>query len=119
MPLGGLTFAKRRPMRPALARSGGASPGGGIGRRAGFRCQWLNGREGSSPFLGTIVSQIPKGSPDSTSTIKRSANALALFFDGMAKVIAGDGIHHGGHQLIGLRGRAALGFTHIVRGLFL
>ena len=28
-------------------------PGGGIGRRAGFRCQWLNGREGSSPFLGT------------------------------------------------------------------
>ena len=29
-------------------------PGGGIGRRAGFRCQWLNGREGSSPFLGTI-----------------------------------------------------------------
>ena len=22
-------------------------PGGGIGRRAGFRCQWLNGREGS------------------------------------------------------------------------
>ena len=30
-----------------------AGPGGGIGRRAGFRCQWLNGREGSSPFLGT------------------------------------------------------------------
>ena len=30
-------------------------PGGGIGRRAGFRCQWLNGREGSSPFLGTIL----------------------------------------------------------------
>src|SRR5579863_10637371 len=29
-------------------------PGGGIGRRAGFRCQWLHGREGSSPFLGTI-----------------------------------------------------------------
>ena len=28
-------------------------PGGGIGRRAGFRCQWLHGREGSSPFLGT------------------------------------------------------------------
>src|SRR6201996_6461780 len=30
-------------------------PGGGIGRRAGFRCQWLNGREGSSPFLGTTL----------------------------------------------------------------
>lgn len=28
-------------------------PGGGIGRRAGFRCQWLNGRGGSSPLLGT------------------------------------------------------------------
>src|SRR5678816_2314631 len=37
-----------------LARSDGSGPGGGIGRRAGFRCQWLNGREGSSPFLGTI-----------------------------------------------------------------
>ena len=31
----------------------GPGPGGGIGRRAGFRCQWLHGREGSSPFLGT------------------------------------------------------------------
>src|SRR6185437_2097302 len=38
-----------------LARSDGSGPGGGIGRRAGFRCQWLNGREGSSPFLGTIL----------------------------------------------------------------
>src|SRR5436190_5963892 len=41
------------PYGSALARSGGSGPGGGIGRRAGFRCQWLNGREGSSPFLGT------------------------------------------------------------------
>src|SRR3954468_21481001 len=38
----------------AASRSDGRGPGGGIGRRAGFRCQWLNGREGSSPFLGTI-----------------------------------------------------------------
>src|SRR5687768_12460931 len=37
----------------AASRSDGRGPGGGIGRRAGFRCQWLNGREGSSPFLGT------------------------------------------------------------------
>ena len=29
-------------------------PGGGIGRRAGFRYQWLNGRGGSSPLLGTM-----------------------------------------------------------------
>src|SRR6185436_11816561 len=28
-------------------------PGGGIGRRAGFRCQWGNTRGGSSPLLGT------------------------------------------------------------------
>ncbi len=28
--------------------------GGGIGRRAGFRCQWPQGRAGSSPVLGTI-----------------------------------------------------------------
>src|SRR3546814_12599378 len=31
-------------------------PGGGIGRRAGFRCQWPQGRDGSSPFLGTLCS---------------------------------------------------------------
>src|SRR5512143_275174 len=30
-------------------------PGGGIGRRAGFRCQWGNTRGGSSPLLGTTV----------------------------------------------------------------
>jgi hypothetical protein len=29
-------------------------PDGGIGRRAGFRCQWPLGRGGSSPLLGTI-----------------------------------------------------------------
>ncbi len=28
-------------------------PDGGIGRRAGFRYQWPQGRGGSSPFLGT------------------------------------------------------------------
>ena len=28
-------------------------PGGGIGRRARFRCEWLCGRAGSSPVLGT------------------------------------------------------------------
>src|SRR5690242_14140975 len=44
---GGLTSGR-------VIRSNRATcPGGGIGRRAGFRCQWLNGREGSSPFLGT------------------------------------------------------------------
>jgi hypothetical protein len=31
-----------------------ACPGGGIGRRAGFRCQWGRLRGGSSPLLGTI-----------------------------------------------------------------
>src|SRR3954451_6165053 len=41
----------KRPTGPYTAPP---CPGGGIGRRAGFRCQWLNGREGSSPFLGTI-----------------------------------------------------------------
>ena len=35
-------------------------PGGGIGRRAGFRCQWPKGCEGSSPFLGTIPFPILK-----------------------------------------------------------
>src|SRR5947199_6608713 len=46
-----------RPMRPPFARPGvtPAGPGGGIGRRAGFRCQWLNGRGGSSPLLGTTL----------------------------------------------------------------
>ena len=29
-------------------------PGGGIGRRAGFRCQWPKGRGSSSLLLGTI-----------------------------------------------------------------
>src|SRR5690606_4374416 len=29
--------------------------GGGIGRRAGFRCQWGQLRGGSSPLLGTIL----------------------------------------------------------------
>ena len=28
-------------------------PGGGIGRRAGFRCQWPQGRGSSSLLLGT------------------------------------------------------------------
>ena len=28
-------------------------PGGGIGRRAGFRCQWGQPRGGSNPLLGT------------------------------------------------------------------
>src|SRR5580658_9515160 len=32
-----------------------ARPGGGIGRRAGFRCQWCNSRGGSSPLLGTSL----------------------------------------------------------------
>ena len=36
------------------------SPGGGIGRRAGFRCQWLNGRGGSSPLLGTISRRLSR-----------------------------------------------------------
>ena len=29
------------------------SPGGGIGRRARFRCEWFCDRAGSSPVLGT------------------------------------------------------------------
>ena len=33
-----------------------ACPGGGIGRRAGFRCQWPQGRGSSSLLLGTIFS---------------------------------------------------------------
>src|SRR5262249_32682056 len=40
-------------IRSNRPRAATACPGGGIGRRAGFRCQWLHGREGSSPFLGT------------------------------------------------------------------
>ena len=38
---------------PSIRTNRPQCPGGGIGRRAGFRCQWLHGREGSSPFLGT------------------------------------------------------------------
>lgn len=30
------------------------SPGGGIGRRARFRCEWFCDRAGSSPVLGTL-----------------------------------------------------------------
>ena len=30
-------------------------PGGGIGRRARFRCEWFCDRAGSSPVLGTLV----------------------------------------------------------------
>jgi hypothetical protein len=30
-----------------------SSPGGGIGRRAGFRCLWPQGRGSSSLLLGT------------------------------------------------------------------
>src|ERR1700679_4015268 len=41
------------PSRPRVDPAREAGPGGGIGRRAGFRCQWLNGRGGSSPLLGT------------------------------------------------------------------
>ena len=53
---GALTKPERRPMRPASRDPAErAGPGGGIGRRAGFRCQWLNGRGGSSPFLGTTL----------------------------------------------------------------
>ena len=33
-------------------------PGGGIGRRAGFRYQWLNGRGSSSLLLGTKYFQV-------------------------------------------------------------
>lgn len=49
---------------PASARKIGTQPdykcpGGGIGRRAGFRYQWLNGRGGSSPLLGTNQVQNP------------------------------------------------------------
>ena len=32
-----------------------SSPGGGIGRRAGFRCLWPQGRGSSSLLLGTIL----------------------------------------------------------------
>ena len=31
------------------------SPGGGIGRRARFRCEWFCDRAGSSPVLGTLL----------------------------------------------------------------
>src|SRR6202795_1382957 len=52
-------LGRNSPISQAHARSvlTGPGPGGGIGRRAGFRCQWLNGREGSSPFLGTTCAQ--------------------------------------------------------------
>jgi hypothetical protein len=41
-------------LRPRdISRIHDTCPGGGIGRRAGFRCQWPQGRGGSSPLLGT------------------------------------------------------------------
>src|ERR1700761_3007403 len=53
--LHGAYLTSARPIRSKRAHAQVACPGGGIGRRAGFRCQWLNGREGSSPFLGTTL----------------------------------------------------------------
>ncbi len=38
---------------PAAALCGSLSRGGGIGRRAGFRCQFSNESAGSTPVLGT------------------------------------------------------------------
>ena len=54
-PLGSiLGCANMAPRRRPVAASGGPCRGGGIGRRAGFRYQWPQGRVGSSPSLGTI-----------------------------------------------------------------
>ena len=54
------TDRAKSPLTPARAASKrqrhDTCPGGGIGRRAGFRYQWLNGRGGSSPLLGTMSS---------------------------------------------------------------
>ena len=39
-------------------RSIGTRASGGIGRRAGFRCLCPSGREGSSPFLRTLINKV-------------------------------------------------------------
>src|SRR3954451_6725572 len=63
-PRGGVDRGRAAPY-VAASRSDGPGPGGGIGRRAGFRCQWLNGRGGSSPLLGTTLKTAGVG-PTST-----------------------------------------------------
>ena len=40
--------------RTSFIQSRSSREDGGIGRRAGFRFQWGNSREGSSPFLRTV-----------------------------------------------------------------
>jgi hypothetical protein len=52
-----------RPRPRDISRIHDTCPGGGIGRRAGFRCQWPQGRGGSSPLLGTsfLLAYRPSG----------------------------------------------------------
>src|SRR5262249_33973791 len=50
---------------------GRARPGGGIGRRAGFRCQWCKSRGGSSPLLGTSLRASRYGSASQRSFCAR------------------------------------------------
>src|SRR5690606_1103707 len=52
--------------------------GGGIGRRAGFRCQWGKLRGGSSPLLGTIFH--PDGMVILSRLLKRNCGLGAWFF---------------------------------------
>ena len=51
-----LGCANMAPRRRPVTVGRGPCRGGGIGRRAGFRYQWPQGRVGSSPSLGTIPS---------------------------------------------------------------
>ena len=48
---------------PPTDRAHDTGPGGGIGRRASFRCWCPYGRGGSSPLLGTTPPSLPPGSP--------------------------------------------------------
>ncbi len=48
---------------PLPRRGSFICPGGGIGRHARLRVWWPRGREGSSPFLGTINSSRGKECP--------------------------------------------------------
>lgn len=52
------------------------SPGGGIGRRASFRCWWGQPRGGSSPLPGTINSFIFRR----LDLVVRNLNVISLYF---------------------------------------
>ena len=68
----------RRPRPDRVRRRGTVCPGGGIGRRAGFRCQWPQGRGSSSLLLGTMPSPGPARSRRTAPTDRMAGVGCAV-----------------------------------------